>query len=58
MLKSIVDAIKGKMQIKALPNETLINSRKLSPAKRKTIKNEATTPVTKGRKPKSKTKTK
>jgi len=38
------------MQIKALPNETLINTRKLSPAKRTKIKTEATKPVTKGRK--------
>ena len=58
MLKSIVNAIRGKMQTKALPNETLINTRKLSPVKRAKIKSEATTPVTKGRKPKSKTKTK
>ena len=44
------------MQIKALPNETLINTRKLSPAKRKSIKTEATKPVTKGRKPTTKRK--
>jgi len=44
------------MQVKALPNETLINTRKLSPAKRKAIKSEATTPVKRGRKPTTKKK--
>ena len=39
------------LQIKALPNETLINTRKLSPVKRKAIKSDATKPVKKGRKP-------
>ena len=52
-MKELLQRMKGMfkpMQIKALPNETLIKSRKLSPAKRKTIKSEATKPVTKGRK--------
>ena len=52
-MKELLQRMKGMfkpMQIKALPNETLINTRKLSPAKRKAIKSEATKPVTKGRK--------
>jgi len=53
-MKALFERMRGMfqpMQIKALPNETLINTRKLSPAKRKSIKTEATTPKTKGRKP-------
>jgi len=58
-MKELFERMKGMfkpMQIKALPNETLINTRKLSPAKRKSIKTEATKPVTKGRKPTTKRK--
>jgi hypothetical protein len=45
------------MQTKARQNTTLIDTRKLSPAKRAKIKSDgSTTPVTKGRKPSSKTK--
>jgi len=52
-MKELFHRMKGMfkpLQIKALPNETLINTRKLSPAKRTKIKTEATKPVTKGRK--------
>jgi len=53
-MKELFERMKGMfkpMQVKALPNETLINTRKLSPVKRAKIKSEATTPKTKGRKP-------
>jgi len=56
MLTEIINQIRNKMQTKARPNTTLIDTRKLAPAKRAKIKSEATTPVTKGRKPRSKTK--
>jgi hypothetical protein len=52
-MKELFERMKGMfkpLQVKALPNETLIKTRKLTPAKRKSIKSEATTPVTKGRK--------
>jgi len=56
-MKELFERMKGMFKpIKALPNETLINTRKLSPAKRKSIKSEATKPVTKGRKPTTKRK--
>jgi len=58
-MKELFERMKGMfkpMQVKALPNETLINTRKLSPAKRKSIKSKATKPVTKGRKPTTKRK--
>jgi hypothetical protein len=58
MLTEIINQIRNKMQTKARPNTTLIDTRKLAPAKRAKIKSEATTPVTKGRKPRSKTKKK
>jgi hypothetical protein len=53
-MKELFERMKGMfkpLQIKALPNETLINTRKLSPVKRKAIKSDATKPVKKGRKP-------
>jgi hypothetical protein len=56
-MKELFERMKGMfkpLQVKALPNETLIKTRKLTPAKRKSIKSEATTPVTKGRKPTTK----
>jgi hypothetical protein len=59
-MKELINRVKGmfapKVQTKALPNETLVNTRKLSPAKRKAIKSEATTPVKRGRKPTTKKK--
>jgi len=58
-MKELFERMKGMfkpMQVKALPNETLINTRKLSPVKRAKIKTEATKPVTKGRKPTTKRK--
>jgi len=56
MLTELMNHIRSKMQTKARPNTTVIETRKLTPAKRTKIKSEATTPVTKGRKPRSKTK--
>jgi hypothetical protein len=56
MLKELMNHIRSTMQTKARPNTTVIETRKLAPAKRSKIKSEATTPVTKGRKPRSKKK--
>jgi hypothetical protein len=56
MLAEIIDKIISKMQIKPTKNHTMVDTRKLASAKRSKIKSEATTPVTKGRKPRSKTK--
>jgi hypothetical protein len=58
MLTEIINQIRSKMQTKARPNTTLIDTRKLAPAKRAKIKSDGSTPVTKGRKPRSKTKKK
>jgi len=58
MLTEIINQIRNKMQTKARPNTTLIDTRKLSPAKRATIMSDGSTPKTKGRKPRSKTKKK
>ena len=44
------------MKTKATPGKTLIDTRKLSPAKKEKIKSEATKPETKGRKPRNKKK--
>jgi len=55
MLKDIIEAIRG-MKTKATPGKTLIDTRKLSPAKKEKIKSEATKPETKGRKPRNKKK--
>lgn len=46
------------MQTTPQKNHTLIETEKLSPAKRTKIKSEATKPETKGRKPRIKTKRK
>ena len=51
MLQVIKDFISNKMQTTPQRNHTMIDTRKLSPAKRTKIKSEATKPVTKGRKP-------
>jgi hypothetical protein len=56
MLDAIKNLIRTKLQTKPLKNHTLIETAKLSPGKRSKIKSEATKPVTKGRKPKTKTK--
>jgi hypothetical protein len=50
MLDVIKNLIISKMQIKPNKNHTLIDTRKLKPAKLKSIKEEATEPKTKGRK--------
>ena len=42
------------MQTKPQKNHTLIDTRKLTPAKKSKIKSEATKPETKGRKPRNK----
>jgi len=55
MLKHIIDTIRG-MKTKATPGKTLIDTRKLEPAKKAKIKKQATTPITKGRKPRNKNK--
>jgi hypothetical protein len=56
MLAEIINQIRSKMQTKARPNTTLIDTRKLSPTKREAIKSDGS--ITKGRKPRSKTKKK
>jgi len=53
MLKHIIDTIRA-MKTTATPGKTLINTRKMEPSKKAKIKKEATTPITKGRKPKKK----
>jgi hypothetical protein len=55
MLKHIIEAIRT-MQTKPQKNHTLIDTRKLTPAKKSKIKSEATKPETKGRKPRNKKK--
>jgi hypothetical protein len=54
MLEAIKDLIRTKLQTKPQRNHTLIETAKLTPAKRSKIKSEATKPATKGRKPKTK----
>jgi hypothetical protein len=56
MLAELMNHIRSTMQTKPTKNHTMIDTRKLAPAKRSKIKSEATTPVTKGRKPRSKKK--
>ncbi len=58
MLKAVMDAIRNKMQTTPAKNKTLIDTRKMSAGKKAKIKAEATTPEVKGRKPRSKNKTK
>lgn len=58
MLKAVMDAIRNKMQTTPAKNKTLIDTRKMSAGKKAKIKTEATKPEVKGRKPRSKNKTK
>ena len=58
MLKAVMDAIRNKMQTTPAKNKTLIDTRKMSAGKKAKIKAEATTSEVKGRKPRSKNKTK
>jgi hypothetical protein len=58
MLKAVMDAIRTKMQTTPAKNKTLIDTRKMSAGKKAKIKSEATKPEVKGRKPRSKNKTK
>lgn len=53
-----MDAIRNKMQTTPAKNKTLIDTRKMSAGKKAKIKAEATTSEVKGRKPRSKNKTK
>lgn len=56
MLAEIIDKIFSKMQTSPTKNHTMIDTRKMSPVKKAKMKKELTTPETKGRKPRSKTK--
>jgi len=49
MLKDIIEAIRAKMKTEATPGKTLINTRKLTPAKKALVKAGAIKAVTKGR---------
>jgi len=49
MLKDIIEAIRAKMKTEATPGKTLINTRKLTPAKKAMVKAGAIKAVTKGR---------
>lgn len=51
MLKEIVEAIRNKVQTKPTKNHTLIDTRKMSPAKKSKMMKETTSPESKGRKP-------
>jgi hypothetical protein len=55
MLSEIIQKIR-EMQTKPAKNHTMVDTRKLSPAKKSKVKKETTTPETKGRKPRTKTK--
>jgi hypothetical protein len=56
MLAEIIAQIRSKMQTKATKNHTMIDTRKMSPVKKAKMKKELTTPETKGKKPRTKTK--
>jgi hypothetical protein len=56
MLAEIINQIRSKMQTKATKNHTMVDTRKLSPVKKAKMKKELTTPETKGKKPRTKTK--
>jgi hypothetical protein len=58
MIKAVMDAIRTKMQTTPAKNKTLIDTRKMSAGKKTKIKSETTKPEVKGRKPRSKNKTK
>jgi hypothetical protein len=56
MLPEIINQIRSNMQTKATKNHTMVDTRKMSPVKKAKMNKELTTPETKGRKPRTKTK--
>ena len=56
MLPEIINQIRSNMQTKATKNYTMVDTRKMSPVKKAKMKKELTTPETKGKKPRTKTK--
>jgi len=49
MLKEIIEAIRAKMKTEATPGKTLINTRKLTPAKKAMVKSGAIKAMPKGK---------
>jgi hypothetical protein len=56
MLAELMNHIRSTMQTRPTKNHTMIDTRKMSPVKKAKMKKELTTPETKGKKPRTKTK--